>query len=164
MRILLVDDDATNARMLQALLTRAIRGPMELDVGRVGRLFEALQRLADPAVGVDAILLDLGLPECGGLTTLKLVRAQAPGIPVVVITGLDDPATAREAIGLGATDFLVKGKFDLERLERALLGVAARPAASTASDPAPPEPRGTFRRVEPGGPAASHLAGDRASG
>jgi DNA-binding response OmpR family regulator len=67
MRILLIDDDETNARFLQILLRRAVSGPLEFEVLRVDRLFDGLQRLDEPLDKVDAILLDLGLPKVGTL-------------------------------------------------------------------------------------------------
>lgn len=141
MRILLIDDDDTNARFLNALLVNA-RGPEPYHVRRVDRLFEALRRLGDDPEGFDAILLDLGLPECGGLTTLRLVRAHVPGVPIVVVTATDDPGVEREAHRVGADGYLAKGRIDGPTLEAALrVATRARPPR-----PAPrrPELRGTF--------------------
>jgi DNA-binding response OmpR family regulator len=66
MRILLIDDDETNARFLQILLTKAVRGPIEFEVLRVDRLFDGLQQLDEPVDKFDAILLDLGLSGSNG--------------------------------------------------------------------------------------------------
>ena len=127
MRILLIDDNETNARFLEALLTLRPPGAVVFEVSREASLYEALRRI-DEDGPFDAILLDLGLPECGGLTTLKLVRSHAPAMPVVVVTGNDHPETIREANQIGARDYLVKGRFGGSKLERALIeAVAPRP-------------------------------------
>jgi DNA-binding NtrC family response regulator len=143
MRILLIDDDETNARFLQIMLTKAVRGPIEFEVLRVERLFDGLQRLDESLGDFDAILLDLGLPECGGLTTLKLVHAHAPAMPIVIVTGLDSPEVAREAMGAGAEDYLVKGRFGAARLESALVG-AVDARRSRAEKAAQPDLKGEF--------------------
>jgi DNA-binding NtrC family response regulator len=149
MRILLIDDDETNARFLQILLTKAVRGPTAFEVLRVDRLFDGLQQLDEPVDAFDAILLDLGLPECGGLTTLKLVHAHAPAIPIVVVTGLDNPETASEAITLGAGDYLVKGRFDAARLERALVGAIEARRSSGEKTVQSEELKGEFLLPDP---------------
>ena len=57
----------------------------------------------------DAILLDLSLPDSRGVGTVAQANAAAPHLPIVVMTGLDDEATAMEAVRKGAQDFLIKG-------------------------------------------------------
>ena len=44
------------------------------------------------------VLLDLGLPDSQGLDTLSKVHAEAPAVPIVVLTGLDDEALALQAV------------------------------------------------------------------
>ena len=142
MRILLIDDNETNARFLEALLTLRPPGAVVFEVSREASLYEALRRI-DEDGPFDAILLDLGLPECGGLTTLKLVRSHAPTMPVVVVTGNDHPETIREAKQIGARDYLVKGRFGGPRLERALIeAVVPRHERNEPTDPR--ELSGTF--------------------
>ena len=57
---------------------------------------QAVSRLQDGAF--DAILLDLSLPDSFGVDTVAQVNAAAPGVPIVVMTGMDDEATAVEAV------------------------------------------------------------------
>jgi signal transduction histidine kinase len=66
------------------------------------------------------VLLDLTLPDARGLDTVSQVRAAAPSLPVVVLTGLDDEAVALRAMQAGAQDYLVKGAFSGAGLRRAL--------------------------------------------
>jgi DNA-binding NarL/FixJ family response regulator len=77
-----------------------------------------LERLKDG--GVDVVLLDLGLPDGQGFDAFKKVQAQAPAVPVVVLTGFDDETLAVEAIRHGAQDYLVKGDVDSKVLYRAV--------------------------------------------
>jgi signal transduction histidine kinase len=67
----------------------------------------------------DIILLDLSLPDSQGLQTFTLVQGLAPGVPIVVLTGLDDEELGIQAVRLGAQDYLVKGQVDKNLLIRA---------------------------------------------
>ena len=66
--------------------------------------------------GIDGVLLDLSLPDCRGLETIARVHAQAPEIPIVVLTGLGDESVMFEAVQNGAQDYLEKGRLDSESL------------------------------------------------
>jgi len=58
---------------------------------------------------VDLIILDLGLPDSNGLETLESITTVVDSTPIIVLTGNDDKDIGREAIQLGAQDFIVKG-------------------------------------------------------
>ncbi len=83
-----------------------------------------MQHLANKAV--DVILLDLGLPDAQGLAAIKFVRAAAPQIPLVVLTGMDDDVLAMRSLQEGAQDYLVKGQVESRGLLRALRYAAER--------------------------------------
>jgi PAS domain S-box-containing protein len=68
----------------------------------------------------DLILLDLGLPDSLGLDTLRKVLDKFPGIPVVIMTGLDDEELGFEAVKMGAQDYLIKGQIDSNLLFRTI--------------------------------------------
>src|SRR5690349_9980149 len=105
LKVLLIEDDPEDTLLVQDALAELPGAPFTLETG--DRLSAGLQRLA--AKGVDVLLLDLSLPEGRGLDTLRLVRDQAPDVPVVVLTGLDDQTLALRAVQEGAQDYLVKG-------------------------------------------------------
>jgi signal transduction histidine kinase len=75
---------------------------------------------------IDIILLDLGLPDAEGLAAIRRTRAAAPGIPLVVLTGLDDEALAAQSLQEGAQDYLIKGQIETRGLLRALRYAAER--------------------------------------
>jgi diguanylate cyclase (GGDEF)-like protein len=68
----------------------------------------------------DAVILDLGLPDVGGMDSLIHFQASAPETPIVVLTGHGDSGTANGAVGMGAEDFLLKSDLIPERLEEKL--------------------------------------------
>jgi len=121
-KVLLIEDDSVDARMVKNLLSEA-RGAMEVRRGLftvtwVDCLAPALERLAGEHFGV--VLLDLQLPDSDGLQTLAEVRAAAPNLPIVVLTGFDDDGLALQAIHQGAQDYLPKNDLDGRLLVRTL--------------------------------------------
>ena len=115
-RVLLVEDDHEDARMFQAMLCHEARD--EFQLARVGRLADALANLLGQ--GYDLVLSDLGLPDSQGLPTFQSLRAQAPKLPIVVLSGLDDEAFAVKAVQEGAQDYLVKSQVNGPLLARSL--------------------------------------------
>jgi len=115
-RVLLIEDNPGDARLIQELLTEAPDGVFLLEA--VERLAEGLERLSDSAYG--AVLLDLHLPDAVGLDTLAQAHARAPHVPIVVLTGLDDEGVGLAAVQQGAQDYLTKGGLTPEGLTRSL--------------------------------------------
>jgi signal transduction histidine kinase len=115
-RLLLVEDNEADAVLLgQSLLER---GAEFYDVTRAETMADAIDRLRREEF--DAILLDLSLPDSHGAETVAQVNAAAEDVPIVVMTGLDDEATAVEAVRCGAQDFLIKGQSDGRLMARAI--------------------------------------------
>ena len=115
-RILLVEDNAGDARLTQESL--ATQKVDKFTMVHVTSLAAACLRLREGHF--DAVLLDLSLPDSHGPATLSALRQQAPSIPIVVLTGLSDEATAIMAVKEGAQDYLVKGETDGNTLARRL--------------------------------------------
>jgi DNA-binding NarL/FixJ family response regulator len=116
MRILLIEDSKADARLIREILAES-KGTV-FDLERADRLATGLERLV--AGGIDVILLDLGLPDSQGLDTLVGVQTQAPEVPIVVLTGLEDETLATQAMRAGAQDYLVKGNVDSNLLARSI--------------------------------------------
>ena len=66
------------------------------------------------------ILADLSLPDARGLDSVTQLRAVAPRVPMIVLTGLQDDQIARHALALGAQDYLEKIDLNAKHLERTL--------------------------------------------
>jgi DNA-binding response OmpR family regulator len=116
MKVLLIEDNPGDARLIQEMLAEE-RGAT-FDLERADRLSTGLGRLA--AGGIDVVLLDLSLPDSRGLDTFVKVHDQAPEVPIVLMTGLDDEELAVEAMREGAQDYLVKGQVDSSLLARSM--------------------------------------------
>jgi two-component system cell cycle sensor histidine kinase/response regulator CckA len=116
LKILLVEDNPGDARLIREMLPESQHPTVELE--HVDRLSKGLERLA--ADNIDAVLLDLGLPDSQGFDTFARMRAQAPKMPIVVLTGLDDEELSIEAVQGGAQDYLVKGRVDGALLARSV--------------------------------------------
>jgi signal transduction histidine kinase len=115
-RILLVEDNVDDADLVSALLTRSSK--LTVRITRATRLSEALERLGKELF--DLVLLDLGLPDSFGLDTFTGVHTAFPDVPVIVLTGLDDEATAFDAVQRGAQDYLDKGGLNSDLLLKAV--------------------------------------------
>jgi DNA-binding NarL/FixJ family response regulator len=98
---------------------------------------ECVERLGKEAF--DLVFLDLGLPDRPGLEILEELKANHPGLPVVVVSAASDDATVLEAIRLGAMGFVPKTAEDPEMLRgcylRALQGEVTLPASVIDSQP-----------------------------
>ena len=116
MNSLLVEDNPADARLIREMLKESPAGTFQLQ--HVARLDSALERLSQEPF--DVVLLDLGLPDSQGMETLILAQKASGGVPIVVLTGLDDEDFALEAMRGGAQDYLVKGRFDGELLVRTI--------------------------------------------
>lgn len=115
-KILLIEDNPGDARLLREMLVETRDASFDLEW--VDRLSTGLERLAEG--GIDAILLDLSLPDSQGLATFTLVYTQVPHIPITVLTGLDDTTLAVKAVREGAQDYLIKGRIDSNLLARTI--------------------------------------------
>ncbi|MGA2797975.1 MAG: response regulator [Thermoguttaceae bacterium] len=127
-KVLLVEDNLGDARLLYEGLEEALPGQFEMT--HVRRLSEAMEYLWEETCNV--VLLDLGLPDSHGIDTLVLMRAQAPAVPIVVLTGFQDESLGDQALKEGAQDYLVKGQVDSKLLARSMRYAIARKAATEA--------------------------------
>jgi DNA-binding NtrC family response regulator len=100
--VLVVDDDPTQRRLIQAVLERDGFAVVHAESGDA-----AISRLQSGA-SVDLILLDLVMPGLSGQDTLKEMRARGFNYPVIVITATGGIDTVVQAMQAGASDFFVK--------------------------------------------------------
>jgi signal transduction histidine kinase len=115
-KILLIEDNIAEARLLEEILKEAKH--KQFSLLHTKRLKEGLQFLGDQAFHV--ILLDLTLPDSQGLASLEPLIAQFPQIPIVVLTNSSDEELALEAVRRGAQDYLPKRQVNLDILVRSI--------------------------------------------
>jgi signal transduction histidine kinase len=130
LHVLLVEDNAGDARLLREMFRTEKPGSFELT--HLLRMSEAMIHLGKG--GVDVVLLDMGLPDAHGLDTVRQAHAAAPGIPLIVLTGLDDEELAADAMKEGAQDYLIKGQIENRALPRALRHAIERHRMQTETD------------------------------
>jgi DNA-binding response OmpR family regulator len=125
MHILLIEDDPRLAALLEQLLTGerhvvevAASGREGLDLAGIG--------------GLDAIVLDVGLPDVSGLDVARRIRRGGSGIPILMLTARDGVTDRVSGLDAGADDYLVK-PFAFEELAARLRSITRRPAAPPAA-------------------------------
>lgn len=114
--ILLVEDNPADRRLVAERLGN--RGNERFCLLYAERISEALQTLAQNKISI--ILLDLQLPDSTDLESLIKIHAAATGIPIVVLSEIEDETLAIKALQLGAQDFLVKWHTNEHLLVRAV--------------------------------------------
>jgi two-component system, NarL family, sensor histidine kinase UhpB len=118
MRILMVEDDPGDVRLLREHLIEDRSVAEVFQLVHVDRLMPALESL--DKTSFDAVLLDLSLPDSQGIETLTRVHAAKPGMPIVVLNSLDDEALGVQLLQAGAQDYLVKSELTASLLRRSL--------------------------------------------
>ena len=113
--ILYVDDDADDYFLLQASLKKLVSKTYILE--RAESFEEALNKLHQP---YDIFLLDYKLGKNNGLSLLKKIRDKRKFVPVILLTGMENAELDQRALYEGASDYLVKGSFTPNDLERAI--------------------------------------------
>ena len=127
-RILLVEDNPGDVDLIREMLSET--GAVSFSVDSVQRLSEALSWLKGHTV--DVVLLDLGLPDNQGLDTYLNIKAAAPEVPTIILTGNVDQDTAVTSVREGAQDFLVKGEITGNILTRSIRYALERKRAEDA--------------------------------
>ncbi len=109
-RVLLVDDSASDQR----LLARMLEGEPEIAV--VGRAADGEEALREALrLGPDVVCLDLQMPRMDGFTFLRLLMARRP-TPVIVVSSYAGKSEVFKALELGALDFIAKPEGDAAKL------------------------------------------------
>jgi DNA-binding NarL/FixJ family response regulator len=135
-RLLLIEDNALDERLLRERLRTA--GQVSFEIETSDCLDGGLEQLRTGHF--DLVLLDLSLPDSQGSAAIARVNRESPHIPIIALTGLNDPTTIADAVKHGAEDYLVKGTFKTDALIRAMRyaidRAQARQALTAARDSA----------------------------
>lgn len=120
--LLLIEDNPGDADLIQELLGGVVGPAPEvthtLDLGSAVSLLSKNE--------VDAVLLDLFLPDSSGVECVKTLRSCARAVPIVVLTGVDDTALALRCIEAGAQDYISKQELRAQSLNRTIKYAIAR--------------------------------------
>jgi PAS domain S-box-containing protein/putative nucleotidyltransferase with HDIG domain len=114
--VLLIEGNPGDARLIQEMLAEG--GDARFKLECVDRLSTGLACLVANDIGL--VLLDLGLPDSQGFDTFAQAHAQAPRMPIVVLSGVADENLAIKTVQKGAQDYLVKGDLDSYSLLRTM--------------------------------------------
>lgn len=115
-KVLLVDDDEVDHLVTRRLLREVSR--TRYDVTWLSTSDEAIEALL--AGGYDVCLLDFRLDARTGLDVVHEANQLGCSMPIIMLTGVGDEAIDMAAMSAGAADYLVKGRFDAQILERTI--------------------------------------------
>ena len=94
--------------LFRGALREAVNGLFDrAEIGEAGT-FEEVTELLERGGEIDLVLLDLRMPGVRGFSGLMYLRAQYPGLPIVVVSANDDPAVIRRCMEFGASGFIPK--------------------------------------------------------
>ena len=121
-RVLIISPNADDIRMLKHALGNANDGPF--DVQSTSTLAKGMERIFQG--GIDAILVDLTLPDVKGLACFDQLYEAARYTPILTLCDLDNEGDAKEAVQRGAQGWLSKGYFDNNLVPQALHNIIER--------------------------------------
>lgn len=119
-RLLIADDHPLFRAALRQAAADAVPGASVQEADTLEAVIAVLEADAD----IDLVLLDLHMPGNHGLAGLAAIRAQYPGVAVVVVSANDDPRVVRRALDHGAAGYLPKSA-GLDELRDAIRAVLA---------------------------------------
>jgi DNA-binding response OmpR family regulator len=127
MRLLVVEDDARLGRALRRMLERDRHVVEVVDHG-----LDAIE-IVESGIGVEAIILDLGLPDISGVEVARRLRRAGHRLPILMLTARDGTADRVAGLDAGADDYLVK-PFAYEELVARLRAIDRRAAGHHQTD------------------------------
>jgi len=103
-KVLIVDDHPMFREALRGAVQFALADVVVFEAGSI----DAASGVIRSEPGIEIILLDLSMPGTSSFDGLMLLRSTFPRIPIMIVSGLDDPRIVQEAIRLGAAGFVSK--------------------------------------------------------
>jgi two-component system response regulator HydG len=108
-KILVVDDERSHRQMIEAVLSAEGYEITQAENGQA-----AIDAVAEKFY--DLVIMDIRMPELGGIEALKKIQTMSPGIPIIIMTAYASVGTAVDALKSGASDYLTK-PLDIEELK-----------------------------------------------
>lgn len=103
MNILIAEDEIISRNVLKTILEKKEHSVFAVENGNM-----ALELISRDHKQIELVISDIDMPILNGLTLLKVIKSKWPEIPVIMLTGKDDKETIKEALKLGANDYLEK--------------------------------------------------------
>lgn len=116
-KVLIIEDSIPDAFLIEEFLSESKHTQFQSE--HVEMLAEAKEKLDQEPF--DVVLIDLNLPDSNGTMTMQEFFETYSHIPFIILTGLSDKEVSITLLNKGAKDYLVKGDFDSNLLERAIL-------------------------------------------
>lgn len=116
LKILIVENKGSNAEFLSKILSESKKRLYSIETS--GLLSEALLKINSGNFNV--ILLNPDLPDSNNLDALRAIRSEIPDVPVIVINNIYDEEISSKVIAEGAQDYLVRGDFCGDTLEKSI--------------------------------------------
>lgn len=126
--LLIVEDNPLDVRLVTELLKNSSNA--YFTITHTDRIETALMKIFQERI--EAILLDLNLPDSQEFTGLDKILGLYPGIPIIVLTGMADENLGVMAVQKGAEDYLIKGTINTELLVRSIRYAIERKKAEEA--------------------------------
>lgn len=120
--ILLIIDNPENIASIQSLLSNSVS--FNYNIFICNTLSHGLKYILHNEI--DVVLLALYLPDSKGFETFYKIRKKSRTTPIILLVSLEDEQLARNAIQLGAQDYLIEDQFDIKILEHALYSAITR--------------------------------------
>lgn len=117
-KIIIADDHPLFRAALKQAVSQAVPGVTILEADTLAAVQERVEAHTD----ADLVLLDIHMPGAQGFSGLVFLRGQYPGIPVVVVSGSEEPQVMKRAIDFGASGFIPKSA-PLETISEAIAAV-----------------------------------------
>src|SRR5208282_3777160 len=113
--ILLIEDNAADVYLIREMLSERTRDVILEDADSLEKGFARID-----AGEIDLVLLDLGLPDSQGISSVKNLCERSSRLPIIVLTGLSDEQVGIQAVQEGAQDYLIKGQTNGSLLAKAI--------------------------------------------
>lgn len=107
-KILLIEDNPADSRLIEDYLKEV--EDFRFTLLLADDLSTGLDHISKK--DLDIVLVDLGLPDSQGIATVEKILKKETGLPIIVLTGLDDIEKIKGALHEGIQDYLIKGQFD----------------------------------------------------
>ncbi len=127
MHLLVIEDDRRLGQLLRRLLTED-RHVVDVATGGV----EGLE-VIEAGAGVDAVILDVGLPDLSGIDVARRLRSKGSSVPILMLTARDTVGDRVTGLDAGADDYIVK-PFAYEELAARLRALARRTPGTEVRD------------------------------